>query len=56
MWYPLGPRGMALALRNPLVIGCALVAATLAVYAQVHDHEFVDKDDPLYIVGSELLH
>jgi tetratricopeptide (TPR) repeat protein len=47
---------MALALRNPLVIGIALVAATLAVYAQVHSHEFVDKDDPLYIVESELLH
>jgi tetratricopeptide (TPR) repeat protein len=42
--------------RRPLLICIALVAATLAVYAQVQHHEFVDKDDPLYIVKNEMLH
>ena len=30
----------------------SLIALTLAVYGQVHDHEFVDIDDPIYIVDN----
>jgi Tfp pilus assembly protein PilF len=37
-------------------IGLGLVAATLAVYAPVRHHDFVDLDDPQYVVESPVVH
>lgn len=44
----------AAANRRVLWIGAALVAAVVAVYAQVYRHDFIDFDDPAYV--SENLH
>lgn len=40
--------------RRALWIGAALIAAVVAVYAQVYRHDFIDFDDPAYV--SENLH
>ncbi len=38
-------------LRHCAIIG-ALIALTFAIYGQVHDHDFVNIDDPIYIVDN----
>jgi len=40
------------AMRQPLVLAALLVAATVAVYAQVWDFGFIAVDDPLYVTDN----
>ena len=37
---------------RPLLIGLALLAATLVVYYPVKDYGFVNYDDPMYVVDN----
>jgi tetratricopeptide (TPR) repeat protein len=37
---------------NDLWIYLLVLVATLAVYAQVRDHDFVNYDDPIYVTGN----
>ena len=41
--------------RASLPVVFALIAVTVAVYADVHTHEFVHYDDDRYIVGNPML-
>ena len=41
--------------RNDILIAIALALATLAVYGQVKNHQFISLDDDLYIVNNPMI-
>ena len=47
---------MTLRIRTlPAVVAAALVVLTLYLYLPVQNHEFIDYDDPLYVVDNPML-